>query len=90
MGDCEPDKTLEEQALTAPKEPIDFDYTHCPNREFGANGDADKSYSCLLNAKSDADNCGWSYNECNFSGKNYQICPRMVISAKILEALSRR
>ena len=49
----------------------------CPFRKYGMKGDADNSYSCELTAGPDADHRGWGYNDCDFSGKDYNECSRL-------------
>jgi hypothetical protein len=89
MADNEQDKTLEEQALMAPKEPKDFSYLNCPSRLHNAG----ESYSCLCSPVMEGE--GYEvYDECNFSGKDYKTCPRMIAfsnaAAIKLELLTRR
>jgi len=80
MGDGELDKSLEEQALMAPKEPKDFSYTSCPSRLHNS----DESYGCLCSPVIEGYG---AYRECNFSGKDYRECPRMIpsLNASVME-----
>jgi len=85
----EPDKTLEEQALMPQIEPKDFNYLNCPSRLHNAG----ESYACLCSPVIEGEGYG-AYRECNFSGKDYRQCPKMIASLNAsemeLELLTRR